>query len=43
MHSSYFVNVSNLLYKLVKQKSKVLLGSSVVWKCSLKNVQNNFW
>lgn len=42
MHSSCFVNVSNLVYKVVKQKSKVLLGSSVVWKSSLKNVQNIF-
>lgn len=40
MHSSYFLNVSNLVYQLVKQKPKVLLGNSVVWKCALKNVQN---
>lgn len=31
MDRSYFLNVSNLVYKLLKQKSKD------VWKYSLKN------
>lgn len=42
MHSSYFLNVNNLVNKLLKQKPKVLIGNCGVKMFFEKCTKYNF-